>query len=74
MTGYEMPRNVKEDLCRKLRATLAECGHASLKGAVMVGAYDAESVSDIPYVTCPTLSTETLGGVSYKTAREFENA
>ena len=70
----EMPVDVKEELCRKLRVTIAECGRDSLKNAVMVGMYDAENVSDIPYVMCPTISVETLGNVDYKTAREFENA
>ncbi len=74
MTRHEMPREVKEELCRKLRAVVAEYGQASLKGAVMVGSYDTESVSNIPYITCPTISGETLGNVEYKTAREFENA
>lgn len=74
MMTHEMTKEVREELCRKLRAVVAERGQASLKGAVMIGMYDAENVSDIPYVTCPTISVETLGNVDYKTAREFENA
>jgi len=74
MIRHEMPGEVKEELYRKLRVTVAECGQASLSGAVMVGMYDADHVSDIPYMTCPTICDETLGNVDYNTARCFENA
>ena len=69
-----MPRDVREDLCRKLRKTVTECGRGSLKNAVMIGMYTVNNVSDIPYMTCPTIGINTLGNVEYKTARVFEDA
>ena len=74
MTYLTMPRDVRDELCRKLRVTASERGQDSLKNAVMIGQYKADMVSNIPYITCPTVSIETLGCVDYKTARQFEDA
>ena len=74
MTEHKMPRDVKEELFRKLRYTVAECGMDSLKNAVMVGMHSINSVSDIPYITCPTIGIYTLGNVDYEIARIFEDA
>lgn len=62
-----------EKLCAKLRATVQEFGQSALSNAVMVGSLEIDYVSDIPYMTCPTIANETLGNVSYKVARFFEN-
>lgn len=70
----EMPSEVLHELARKLRIVVTEHGQNSLKDAVMIGIYDKENVSDIPYITCPTVSSEILGGVTYNIARDFENA
>lgn len=66
--------NDKEELCRKLRVTAFERGYSALKNAVMIGPREIDNISNIPYITCPTISVETLGRVDYKTARQFEDA
>lgn len=66
--------NDKKELCRKLRVTASERGPDALKNAVMIGPDEFDMVSNIQYITCPTVSIETLGGVDYKTARLFEDA
>jgi len=65
---------IRDELCRKLRVIAREYGQNKLKGAVMVGSLDVDHISDIPYINCPSLGTETLGNVDFKTARAFEDA
>lgn len=68
-----MDDETHEDICRKLRETATEFGSEDLEGAVIIGHYDVESISNLRYITAPTVASETLGNVDFKVARFFED-
>jgi len=69
----EMPYEVREDLCKRIRNTVNEFGREYLQDAVIIGLYDTAHVSDLKYLTAPTVSEHTLGNVPFEIARFFEN-
>lgn len=68
-----MPKEVKDNLCATIRATVKEFGKDSLSSAVIIGPYSREYVSDLLYLTAPTILNHTIGNVSFKIARFFED-
>ena len=63
----------REEICRKLRETTREFGQETVTPATIIGAIGLESpVYGHQYVQCPTVFQLTLGNVSWKVARFFE--
>jgi len=63
----------REEICRKLRETAREFGQEAVTPATIIGAIGLESpVYGHQYVQCPTVFQLTLGNVSWKVARFFE--
>jgi len=69
----QIPREVVDTLCAAIRSTIQEFGKNILKDAVIIGPYEATSVSDIKYLYCPTIASHTLGNTSFEVARFFED-
>ena len=66
---------MREEICRKLRATVAERGQKAVTPAVIIGPWDLESpVGGHRYLICLTLAEATLANVDFKTTRFFEDA
>jgi|WetSurMetagenome_2_1015567.scaffolds.fasta_scaffold45402_2 hypothetical protein len=64
-----------EEVCRKLRLTVAEYGQKKIDGAILVGSnYDGDQISGLKYINCPTLFGCRMGNVSFEVARFFEDA
>ena len=68
-----IPKEVKEELCICIRATVKEFGANSLKDAVIIGPYSIKHISDLKYLYAPTIANHTLGNTPFKIARFFED-
>ena len=66
--------DLKENIARKLRATSLEYGDIIVKDSIVCSdmelGYDFGGVKQL---YCPTISIPTLGNVSFKVARYFED-
>ena len=71
------PTILIEEICRKLRAVVAEYGQESIsmEAICVIGNSPAiNAVGGHRYLYAPTISEETLIGVNFKIARFFEDA
>jgi hypothetical protein len=67
--------NMREEICRKLRATVSDRGQKMVTPAIILGPWDLESpIGGHQYLVCQTLGEATLANVDFKTARCFEDA
>jgi hypothetical protein len=70
----EAHREVKEDICRRLRETVKEFGQKEVTGAIIIGNLDISScVGGHKYLIAKTISNHTLANVKFKVARFFED-
>ncbi|MFZ3049091.1 MAG: hypothetical protein WA151_24515 [Desulfatirhabdiaceae bacterium] len=67
-------REIREDICRRLRETSREFGRLALNGAIIIGPYDlGDGVGGHGYIQAPTLGGIKLAKVIFKVARYFED-
>lgn len=64
-----------EEICRKLRATVAEYGQDKLRmdKVVIISTLSEEKIGGHQCVRSPTISNATLGNCSFRIARYFED-
>ena len=67
---------LKENVIRKLKATIKEFGVKAVEGVTLIGpsTVDWKQLNGYRYIPCATLAEVKLGNVTFEVARFFEDA